>query len=254
MSRTFAHGVADCKAVWQPPPEPAEYRYRVLFSDGACEETVSQTFAVLASEPDPGGAFITAREGSFWLKGERWYPVGMNYWPLYVSGMDHADYWAGWLRDPYYAPEEVERDLNHLAELGVNMVSIQTPPPREYRNLLDFLRRCRRHAIYVNLYLGQASPLAFNEAELKGYLETARLPGNAAVFAYDTIWEPGNHVFKNDAARARWDGAWRDWIDERYGSLARAERDWGVKPRRGADGRAASSPDAWLREDGAWRV
>ena len=39
--------------------------------------------------------------------------------------MDHADYWAGWLRDPFYAPEEVERDLIHLADLGVNMVSIE---------------------------------------------------------------------------------------------------------------------------------
>ena len=253
VTRTFAHGITVCEAAWQPPPDPAEYRYRVQFSDGTCEETVSQTFAVLAREPDSSEAFITARAGSFWLKGKRWYPVGMNYWPLYVSGMDHGDYWAGWLRDPFYAPEEVERDLSHLADLGVNMVSIQTPPPREYRNLLDFLRRCRRQGIYVNLFMGQASPLAFNEAELRVYLETARLPGNAAVFAYDTIWEPGNHVFKDDAARARWDGAWRDWIDERYGSLARAERDWGVKARRGADGLAVSPPDAWFREDGAWR-
>jgi len=254
VPRTFAHGAADCKAIWQPPSGPAEYRYRITVSDGVCEETVSQTFAVLSPESDPGEAFITARDGNFWLEGKRWYPVGMNYWPLYVSGMDHADYWAGWLRDPFYAPEEVERDLRHLTELGVNMVSIQAPPQREYRNLLDFLRRCRRHGIYVNLFMGQASPLAFKEADLKAYLERARLPGNATVFAYDTIWEPGNYVFKDDAARARWDGAWREWIDERYGSLARAERDWGIRARRGKDGRVISPPDAWFREDGAWRV
>jgi len=254
VSRMLSRGATVIETTWQPPAESAEYRYRITLLDGKYEETVSQTFAVLDPAPDPHDAFITVRDGNFWLKGERWYPVGMNFWPLYVSGMDHADYWAGWLRDPFYAPEEVERDLIHLADLGVNMVSIQTPPQREYRNLLDFLRRCRRHDIYVNLFMGQASPLAFKEAELKGYLEAARLPGNATVFAYDTIWEPGNHVFKNDAARARWDGAWRDWIDERYGSLARAERDWGVKARRDADGRAISPPDAWFREDGAWRV
>jgi hypothetical protein len=79
VARAFAHGIAVCEARWLPPAEPGEYRYRVHFSDGASEETVSQTFAVLDPEPEPSEAFITAREGNFWLKGKRWYPVGMNY-------------------------------------------------------------------------------------------------------------------------------------------------------------------------------
>ena len=197
---------------------------------------------------------MMVRGDEFWVAGKRWRPVGVNYWPLYVSGMDHADYNEGWLRDRYYAPALVECDLGHMAAMGINLVSIQTPPPREYRNLLDFLRRCARHGIYANLFVGQASPLAFNDADLKTYIADARLAGNATVFAYDTIWEPGNHVFKDDATRSRWDAQWRAWIGEQYGSLEKAERDWGVKARRGKDGLAVSPPDAWFREDGEWRV
>jgi len=253
VRRRLEAGCAECALEWQPPALPGEYTLRARLEGVGLSDEISHVFAVLDPAPAPTSAFITARAGDFWIGGKQWYPVGVNFWPLYVSGMDEADYWAGWLRDAYYSPALVERDLAQLEDMGVNLVSIQTPPPADYRNLLDFLRRCAKHGIRANLYMGQASPLAFNEKELKGYLESAKLPGNPTVFAYDTIWEPGNHVFKDDAARAKWDAEWRAWIDERYGSLENAETNWSFRARRGKDGRAVSPPDAYFREDGAWR-
>ena len=255
VKRTLELGVTTCEFVWQPPAAPGAYTFRArLEGDGIGRTDVIQhDFAVLDPAPAPKSAFITARDGDFWLDGKKWYPVGINYWPLYVSGMDSADYWPGWLRDAYYSPTQVELDLRQMADMGINEVSIQNPPPAEYRNLLDFIRLCKRYNIHVNLYVGQASPLAFNDAELKSFLETTRIPGNATVFAYDTIWEPGNHVFKDDAARAKWDGAWRAWVDAQYGSVERAEKDWGCKARRGKDGKVISPPDNQFREDGTWR-
>ena len=252
VKRSFAEGVSDVEFVWTSPKEPGEYLFIARLS-GEHRDEIRHGFAVLDPTPAPKSACISARDGDFWRDGKKWYPVGVNFWPLYVSGMDSEDYSAGWLRDPYYSPSLVERDLVHLRELGINMVSIQTPPLKEYRNLLDFLRLCRKYDIHANLYLGQASPLAFNDAELKAYIEAARLPGNPTVFAYDTIWEPGNHVFRNDAARARWDDEWRAWIVERYGSVERAEKDWGFKARRDKTGRVISPADACFAEDGAWR-
>jgi len=254
VKRPLTRGETACEFVWQPPAEPGVYTCRARVDDSAGSvDVVQHDFAVLDPAPAPTSSFVTVRDGDFWLNGKRWYPVGVNYWPLYVSGMDNTDYWPGWLRDSYYAPRLVERDLAHMQDMGVNMVSIQSPPPAEYRNLLDFLRLCAKHDIRVNLYVGQASPLAFNDAELRAFLETARIPGNSTVFAFDTIWEPGNHVFKDDAARMRWDGAWRAWIDERYGSVEKAERDWGFKARRDKEGKVVSPADAQFREDGAWR-
>lgn len=252
--RPLAPGVTACAFDWQPPSAPGAYTFRASLEAAGRTEEIKQGFAVLSPEPAPKGAFITARDGDFWLGGKKWYPVGVNYWPLYVSGMDQADYWPGWLKDAYYAPALVERDLAQMRDMGVNLVSIQTPPREGIRNLLDFLRLCKKYDIYANLYVGMASPLAFNDAELKAYLEEARLPGHATVFAYDTIWEPGNHVFKDDEARAKWDAEWRAWIDERYGSVERAEKDWGFKARRGKDGKVIGPADNQFREDGEWRV
>jgi hypothetical protein len=255
VKRTLELGVTPCEFSWQPPAVPGTYTFRARLEGPGVgrADVIRHDFAVLDPAPAPKSAFITAHDGDFWLDGKKWYPVGINYWPLYVSGMDQADYWPGWLRDAYYSPSLVERDLVQMTDMGINMVSIQNPPPAEYRNMLDFVRLCKKHGIHVNLYVGQASPLAFNEAELKAFLETSRISGNATVFAYDTIWEPGNHVFKDDAARAKWDREWRAWVDERYGSIENAEKDWGFKARRDKSGHVISPPDAYFREDGAWR-
>ena len=254
VERPTACGATTFDWVWQPPAEPSEYRVSARLEVAGRADVCEHSFAVLDPAPAPKNAFITAKDGDFWLDGKKWYPVGINFWPLYVSGMDQADYGGGWLKDAFYSPGLVERDLAHLCDMGINMVSIQTPPLQHHRNLLDFLARCKTYGIHANLYVGLASPLAFNDSELKAYLETARLPGNATVFAYDTIWEPGNHVFKDDAARGKWDAEWRAWIDERYGSIANAEKDWGFKARRDKAGRVISPPDSYFREDGAWRV
>ena len=71
--------------------------------------------------------FMTVQGTNFVRGGHPWYPVGINYWPLYVSGMDHEDFWAGWLPQRYYDPALVEQDLTRLEALGINMVSIQAP-------------------------------------------------------------------------------------------------------------------------------
>ena len=96
------------------------------------------------------------------MRDQPWYPVGVNYWPLYVSGMHHDDFWSGWLQQRYYDPELVEQDLERMKALGINLVSIQAPRPQFYRNLLDFVCRCRKHDVYVNLFCGLASPLAIS--------------------------------------------------------------------------------------------
>jgi hypothetical protein len=53
--------------------------------------------------------------------------------------------------------------------------------------------------------------------------------------------------------RQRWDADWARWIDERYGSVAAAEADWGVRVPR-LDGRVTSPPNDQFSKDGPWRV
>jgi hypothetical protein len=256
-SPSLPPGRSELKFVWQPPAQPAVYTVTATLrspTGTTFQDSIVHEFAILDPTPAPKSEFITAHDGDFWLKGEKWYPVGINYWPLYVSGMDHGDYWAGWMQDRYYEPNLVEQDLVQMADMGINMVSIQSPPTEFCRNLLDFARRCKNHGIRINLYNGLASPLGFNEKGLQEYLTVARLPGNPTIFAYDTIWEPGNHVFRNDSARGKWDADWRAWLEERYGSVENAEADWQFKARRNDKGEVVSPPDQYFREDGSWRT
>jgi hypothetical protein len=216
-------------------------------------DSIAHEVHVLNARVPDRGEFLTV-QGNQFLRGEQpWNPVGINYWPHYIAGMDAQDFGAGWLRTGYYDPALVEGDLVRMEKLGVNLVSIQAPELPHHRNLLDFIERCRRHDVLVNLYCGWASPLAFRERELREYLTTARLPDNPTLIAYDTIWEPGNYVFQGDR-RAGWDEAWRDWVVEQYGSITAAETDWSFTGRRDPQGNLISPPDEHFQLDGPWRV
>lgn len=96
------------------------------------------------------------------------------------------------------------------------------------------------------------SALAFNEAELKSFLETARISGNPTVFAYDTGLGARQLRFqKRRGAQMTARGA--RGSTSRYGSVGNAEKDWGFKARRDKQGKVVSPPDAYFVEDGAWR-
>ncbi len=235
-------------------PQPAVYTVATeLLLNGTVVDAIEHEFAVLHTRRPEKREFVTVRGNDFYLNGKKWYPVGINYWPLYVSGMDRDDYWAGWIKREFYEPQLVEEDLSRMDELGINMVSIQSNHPMFYRNLLDFIRRCGRHRIKVNLFCGLASPLAFKETELRAFIEQARLADNPALMAYDTIWEPGNYVFRGDR-RKQWDRDWRKWVRNQYGSVEAAEKDWRMRGRRNEAGKLIAPPDTYFRQDGPWRV
>jgi hypothetical protein len=224
-----------------------------LLENGRPLDVISHELGILATEKASPDEFVTVNGGDFRLRGKKWYPVGINFWPLYVSGSEPGDYNLGWLAPGFYDPEETERDLERMAAVGINMVSIQLGPRENIPNLLDFLRRCRKYDIKVNGFMGLASPLDFNEKELGAFIEEARLSENPVLFAYDTIWEPGNYVFREDW-RKRWNKDWAAWLVERYGSIANAEKDWGVPVPRARDGWITSPSDRQFRTDGDWRV
>lgn len=238
---------------WDPAGITDECRVTVeLVRSGKVIDRIRHDFGFLPSgKPDPD-EFITVRGSDFIVKGQRWYGIGVNYWPLYVSGFEPEDFTRPWLDPKYYDPDEVERDLERLKALGMNMVSIQMGDLAGARNLADFLRRCRKHGIWVNGFIGTASPIAFDEAATAALIRAARLDENPALWAYDTIWEPGNWMFSSPG-RDRWDPDWEAWILERYGSLAAAEADWGMPvPRK--EGKVTSPSDHQLSQDGEWRV
>ena len=239
--------------IWKPQKHLVD-RYQVkvkLTHSGNVVDTISHELGILRPSQADEEDFVTIKGNDFYVDGEKWYPVGINYWPLYVAGMDRQDYWAGWLKPRFYDPALVERDLRLMDKLGMNMVSIQLSAPSCIPNALDFLRRCRRHRIKVIGFLSGAAPDNFDESAVREYIETARLPQNPTLMAYDIIWEPGNWMFRK-GKRDRWDDEWHDWLVERYGSIEHAEEDWDFEAPR-EDGRVTSPSTRQMKQDGPWR-
>ncbi|MFZ2641367.1 MAG: beta-galactosidase [Verrucomicrobiia bacterium] len=247
-----------------------------LLRRGKTIDVIAHEMGVLPTEKAPRDSFVTARDGDFWLEGRKWYPVGVNYWPRHSIALEQEDYTFHWLTPGFYNPEDVERDLQQLESMGATFVAIRAHHQNDRRTVLDFLRRCRNHNIRAFLFVqshvitddphyfqGLMMPYHFQEKDVAEFIRATRLAENPTLMGWDLIWEPAGWVFGGkynafgwtDPApyRQRWDADWARWIDERYGSLASAEADWGMSAPR-IDKQVTSPSDQQFKEDGPWRV
>ncbi|MFH0879658.1 MAG: transglutaminase-like domain-containing protein [Lentisphaerota bacterium] len=223
-----------------------EYTVRVeLLQDGRLVDVLAQPLGILPWTPDAHKDYVTVKDGDFWLKGEKWYPVGVNYWPLYVAGMETSNYAAHWLSPGQYDPELIEPDLKQLEDWGVTAISIQAFKTNQVSNTLDFLRRCKKHDLYANVYIE-------GDARL---IEQGRYDLNDTLFAYDVAWETVWGTY--DGCYGSWHGGrvnrekeWKEWVVEKYGGVENAEKDWGYTVSEGE--RFPAPSDRQLDEEGNW--
>ncbi|HPA16183.1 MAG TPA: hypothetical protein PLU30_00450 [Verrucomicrobiae bacterium] len=264
--------------VWEPQKlTGGSYVVRTeLIRDGKVIDTIAHEMGVLPEKKAPRDAFVTVRDGDFWLEGRKWYPVGVNYWPRGAIALEQEDYTFHWLSPGFYDPEEVERDLRQLESMGASFVAIRAHHQNDRRTVLDFLRRCHNHGIRAFLFLqshvitddphyfqGLMMPHHFQEEAVTDFIRATRIAENPTLMGWDLIWEPAGWLFggkynsfgwtETAPYRQRWDTDWARWIDERYGSLANAEADWGVPAPR-LEGRVTSPTDQQFKEDGPSRV
>ena len=271
-------GSATAKFEWVPK-EFTSSSYIVtteLLHEGKTIDVIAHEMGVLSTEKASRDSFVTTHDGDFWLEGRKWYPVGVNYWPRHSIALEQEDYVYHWLTPGFYNPEEVERDLQQLESMGATFVAIRAHHQNDRRTVLDFLRRCRNHGLRAFLFVqshvitddphyfqGLMMPYHFQEKDVAEFISATRLAENPTLMGWDLIWEPAGWVFggKYNAFgwtdpkpyRQRWDTDWARWIDERYGSLASAEADWGMSAPR-IDGQVTSPSDQQFKDDGPWRV
>jgi hypothetical protein len=232
--------------------EEDEYEAIVrLKVDGHTVDEIRQPVTVISERKPRPENLVTVSDGEFLLGGKRWYAHGINFWPLYVAGMEPRHYFLHWLHPMNYDPVAVERDLRLLKSLGMNMISIQYGGLASWHSLVDLLRRCERLGIKVNLFISGAHPLGFNEEEVRNQILNARLWQWESLFAYDIAWEPRVGDY---ARRRRLDPLWREWLIEQYGSVENAERDWNFRANRDEKGLITAPSDEQILNDGDWRI
>lgn len=206
--------------------------------------------------PPPAPDFVTVREGGFSRSNRLWRPHGVNYMPSSGVGIDSA-YFEYWLGRGAYDPEVIERDLRRVKGMGLNAVSAFIyHRDLGAQHLLDFLFRCARLDLKVNLSLRPGTPMDFRWEEMKALIEHYRLAQNDTVFAYDLAWEPSHYDERYQ--RQHYAEAWDRWVQQRYGSRVQAQAAWddsqtGPAQAGSADGRVALPTMAQLTRDGAWR-
>lgn len=234
------------------------YQVKVtLLFDGAPIDVIEHETLALAQRQPAAEDFIRVEDDNFVLKGEPWYPVGMNYWPHFFAGVEEVENWYGWLADKYYDQIEVERDLSFLEECGFNFLITRLDGnifDHSIPQLLDFLERCRRHGIYVGLGWPEAmSPLYYNAEAVARFFDVTGIQDDPTVFCYDMIWELGGCPLM-DKYRHYWDAPWRQWLNEHYGSIEGAERDWSFPSNRDTQGEVVAPDIEQFKNDGPWRV
>jgi len=195
--------------------------------------------------------YVTARDGDFYLRGEKWYPYGVNHMPASGIGTEDYLFFEHYLSRRAYDPEIFDRELARIKSLGMNMIS--TFIGYDYhadRNLFDYLQRCDKYGLKVNLSLRPGTPLDFPWDKIREMIERNRLADSDTVFAYDLAWEP---FLGRQRERTRWDQRWSEWIARRYTSVEAAEQAWGFAVPRDQEGRITNPLDAHCGADGPWR-
>ncbi len=237
------------RGVWRPGRFAAEeYRVSVtLRRDGRPIDLLAHPLLVWRPAVRP--SFVTAKAGDFWLDGRRWYPHGVNYMPSSGMGIEDGPYFEYWLDPQPYDPDVIQRDLEDVKAIGLNMVSVFIyHRSLQSHNLFDLLVRCRRLGLKVNLSLRPGTPMEFRWEEMKALIERHGLAQDDTVFAYDLAWEPRFGVYD---ARRRWDGDWEQWLVKRYGSLDAAEKAWGFPVPR-SEGKVTGPSNQQVAHDGPW--
>lgn len=239
--------------------EAGTWRFRAELVDasGVCVDRIDAELNIPESGADDPSEFVRVEGSDFMLGGKKWYPFGVNFYPVYsVAGMRPDDYRDGWGSRRFYDPAQVEEAILDAKAAGLNMLSVH---PSDNQRLdpgaiRDFLYRCRKHGMKVNLFLGAASPVDFKAEELKRLIDAMRLPGDSTLFCYDIVWEASNFLFRADF-REKFLPAWNLWVERSYGDRAEAVRDWKFDPGRGKNNAALRAPtDQELTDDGPHRI
>ena len=186
--------------------------------------------------------FIRVENGDFMLGDKKWYMYGFNYFPLYHVSLELNDYWRGAFDKSNYIASEVEKDLRHMKNLGMNTVSIRIDC-NSFDNVIDPLRdffaRCARLGLRVMMsFCNITNPLFFNESSEKAFaefMERLNVADDPTLLAHDIFWEGGeSFVIGTNSVRRSED--WVRWLRVQYGSLENAEKSFGEPLDRSESG------------------
>jgi len=214
-------------------------------------DQIRQPFSVIESKPVNKDELVTIKGDLFYYKGKPWYSLGINYRPLYVASLESEEFWKYWTHPDQYDPEIIEIELDLMNKIGLNTVALIYPDKDSVAPaLVDFMERAHRHGLKCHVYISGLEPMSPKPQVAERLITAAKLWENPAMFAYDLGWEV--RIGREEKRQAA-DEHWKRWIEDRYGSIENAEKDWGFSLRKDAGGRIHGPTDEQVMKDGPWR-
>jgi len=225
-----------------------------LLRGGEVIDRITHAIDRLPSEPAKPDEFVRVEGSNFYLGKEKWFMLGVNYYPTLIGGYPSLNVY----QRSNYAPVIIERDLAAMEAMGINFLSAihaLVPPnpddPLAYRDMVDFLNRCRKHGMKVFYFLPWGNPFLRADVEaIKRHLSISGIKDHPAVLAWELAWEPiysfGGRKRLPDLRKE-----WTRWLEQRYGSIENAERDWDYKLER-EEGLVAIPTPEMCRAHGKW--
>ena len=219
----------------------------MLLLNGKIVDKIEQEIAFWAPKENP--SFIYIEDGYFKKDGEIVNFFGVNYMPSYGIAEPNGTYFENYVMRAAYDPTVIENDLDRIVDLGMNSVSVfvHYQYAIDNNNMLHLIQLCEERGLYVNLSIRDVCyPLKnYKEAETEKLITYQHFHENDNVYAYDIAWEPriGDYDDSRYIGRKSYDAAWLEWIKVQYGSLAAAEKAWGVTLTKTAEGAPYVSDD-----------
>lgn len=222
-----------------------------MLRDGKPVDSIRQPFSVVESgKPVDKSDLVTIEGDQFVYKGRPWFSLGINYRPVYVASMEEGMFWTHWCHPTQYDAEIVEMELDLMNRIGLNTVAlILTESPDVAPGFVDFMERAHRHGLKCHVFIPGLYPIEPHPEKAIAAIENTRLWERPAMFAYDVAWEVR---IGREAKRQAADPAWKRWIEDRYGSIQNAEKDWEFTLRGGEDGIVHGPTDDQISGDGPW--
>lgn len=208
-----------------------------LFVDGELIDEITSTYMMEYPVPVTDKTkFVSVKDDYFVIGDTPWYLAGINYWSTWNPAIERPQYWLGQFDRVNYSQKNVEDDLKYMDKIGLNCLLVRvdfTDIDRSVHGIRDFLVRCKRHNIRVMLAFVKATASKFYSPKaVEEIFDKIFISGNPTVFAIDIEWETHDDQIHFPSTSEEFDDEWQEWLENKYGSVEKAEEYYGVKMER----------------------
>lgn len=214
--------------------------------DGVLLDSLSQTVDIYEEKPENERVYLKSKGYDLYLGDKVWKCFGVNYMPSSCIAREGDDY-EKWLSASAFEPEVVRKDLKRIKSLGMNAISsfVYYDTNINNNNLLKFINLCDQAGLKLYLSIRTImEPFYYNDSnklQFQNFIERFGLKDSDTIIGYDIAWETMPSYkpsWCNNVGMILYDNEWTEWLKDNYGSVEKAEEEWGYQLERDENGNA----------------